>query len=230
MMSHMDPPIQLQGVNHWFGAGEARIQAIFDVSLSIERGTLTVLRGPSGSGKTTLLTLMGSLRKLQDGSIRLFGQELRGASAASQEALRRRFGFIFQAHNLHESLTARQNTLMGLQVHGPGGDAAKQNAAVVHMLEALGLGARIDYLPEKLSGGQKQRVAIARALVSNPDIVFADEPTAALDRDAGHHVVRMLKALGDSRGTSTVIVTHDPRIIELADRTIAIEDGRMVPD
>jgi putative ABC transport system ATP-binding protein len=220
-------PIQLQGVSHWFGTGEARIQAIFDVSLSIERGTLTVLRGPSGSGKTTLLTLMGCLRRLQEGSIRIFGEELLGASELSLEALRRRFGFIFQSHNLHESLTARQNTLMGLQVHGPGGDLLKQNAAAAHILESLGLGGRIDYLPEKLSGGQKQRVAIARALVSNPEIVFADEPTAALDRDAGHHVVEMLKALGQARGTSTVMVTHDPRIIELADRVMTIEDGRL---
>jgi putative ABC transport system ATP-binding protein len=218
-------PIQLRGVAHWFGTGEARIQAIFDVSLSIERGTLTVLRGPSGSGKTTLLTLMGCLRKLQQGSIRVFGEELRGASEASQEALRRRFGFIFQSHNLHESLTARQNTLMGLQVHGPGGDTVKQNAAAAHILESLGLGTRIDDLPEKLSGGQKQRVAIARALVSNPEIVFADEPTAALDKDTGQHVVEMLKALGQARGTSTVMVTHDTRIIDQADRVMTIEDG-----
>ncbi|MFB9948964.1 ATP-binding cassette domain-containing protein [Rhizobium puerariae] len=230
MTNRGEPPIQLKGVNHWFGAGETRIQAIFDASLSIERGSLTILRGPSGSGKTTLLTLMGSLRKVQEGSIRLLGRELRGASEAGQEVLRRRLGFIFQAHNLHESLTARQNTLMGLQVHGPHGDAAKQDAAAVHILESLGLGKRIDYLPEKLSGGQKQRVAIARALVSNPEIVFADEPTAALDKDAGLHVVRMLKALGKTRGTSTVIVTHDARIIDFADRVITIEDGRLVSD
>lgn len=221
--------IELRNVNHWFGSGETRIQAIFDASLMIERGTLTILRGPSGSGKTTLLTLMGSLRAVQDGSIRLMGQELRGASQRSQEILRRRLGFIFQAHNLHESLTARQNALMGLQVHGMHGDRAKQDAAAVHMLEILGLGQRIDYLPEKLSGGQKQRVAIARALVSNPDIVFADEPTAALDKDAGLQVVRMLKALGEARGTSTVMVTHDTRIIDLADRIVTVEDGRLVP-
>lgn len=228
MTGHIDPPIQVEGLNHWFGAGETRIQAIFDASLIVERGSLTILRGPSGSGKTTLLTLMGSLRKVQDGSVRLLGQELRGASQQSQEALRRRLGFIFQAHNLHESLTARQNTLMGLQVHGPRGDAAKQDAAAAHILEILGLGPRIDYLPEKLSGGQKQRVAIARALVSNPEIVFADEPTAALDKEAGIQVVRMLKALGAARGTSTVMVTHDTRIIELADRIITIEDGKLV--
>lgn len=223
------PPILLQGVNHWFGSGETRIQSIFAASFAIDRGSLTILKGPSGSGKTTLLTLMGCLRKVEDGSIRLLGIELRGASAATREVLRRRLGFIFQAHNLHESLTARQNTLMGLEVHGAG-DAGKQNAAAVHILESLGLGDRIDYLPEKLSGGQKQRVAIARALVSNPEIVFADEPTAALDKDSGLHVVKMLKALGETRGTSTVMVTHDTRIIELADRIITIEDGVVVPE
>lgn len=229
MTARRVPPIVLQNVNHWFGSGDTKIQSIFDVSLTIDRGSFTILTGPSGSGKTTLLTLMGSLRKVQEGSIRLLGQELRGASASMQEALRRRLGFIFQAHNLHESLTARQNTLMGLEVHGVG-DAGKQNAAAVHMLEALGLGDRIDYLPEKLSGGQKQRVAIARALVSNPEIIFADEPTAALDKDAGLHVVGILKALGQKRGTSTVMVTHDSRIIELADRIITIEDGAVFRD
>ncbi|KXF78105.1 ABC transporter [Paramesorhizobium deserti] len=227
MMTGREPSIRLQGVNHWFGSGETRRQVLFDISISIERGSLTVMRGPSGSGKTTLLTLMGALRKVQEGSIRLLGQELHGASEAAQEMLRRRFGFIFQAHNLHESLTARQNTLMGLEVHGPGGDAAKQNAAAVHILTSLGLGERIDYLPEKLSGGQKQRVAIARALVSNPEIVFADEPTAALDKEAGLNVVRLLKTLAETRGTSTVMVTHDTRIIDLADMIITIEDGRL---
>ncbi|MCF1464959.1 ATP-binding cassette domain-containing protein [Agrobacterium vitis] len=226
----MSPVILMQGVNHWFGDGEARVQVLFDVSLSIQRGSFTVLRGPSGSGKTTLLTLMGCLRTVQDGSIMLLGEELGQARPSRQAELRRRLGFIFQAHNLHESLTARQNTLMGLQVHGTGGNSTKQNVAAIHMLDLLGLGDRVNYLPEKLSGGQKQRVAIARALVSNPEIVFADEPTAALDKDASLYVVRMLKALGDARGISTVMVTHDTRIVDLADRIITIEDGRIIND
>lgn len=229
MVDSDEPPIRVKGVNHWFGLGDTRFHAIVDASLSISRGSLTILRGPSGSGKTTLLTLMGCLRTVQDGSIRLLGHELRGATRSSQEALRRRLGFIFQAHNLHESLTVRQNTLMGLQVHGRGGDPARQNAAAVHILESLGLGKRIDFLPENLSGGQKQRVAVARALVSNPEVIFADEPTAALDKDAALQVVAMLKALGEQRGTSTVMVTHDTRLIEVADRIITIEDGRLVP-
>lgn len=222
-------PVVVEGLNHWFGVGEARKQAIFDVSLRVARGSLTVLMGPSGSGKTTVLTLMGCLREVQAGSVRLLGTELRGADVATQEEMRRRLGFIFQAHNLHESLTARQNVLMGLQVHGRG-DPARQHAAAAHMLELLGLGHRIDYLPANLSGGQKQRVAIARALVSNPDIVFADEPTAALDHESGLLVVRMLKQLGAERGTTTVMVTHDNRILELADRIVTLEDGRIVRD
>lgn len=222
-------PIEVTALNHWFGSGEARKQAIFDVSLTVEPGSLTILMGPSGSGKTTLLTLMGCLREVQDGSVRLLGTELNGASLTTLEAMRRRLGFIFQAHNLHESLTARQNVLAGLQVHGRG-DPIRQNAAAEHMLRLVGLDNRIDYLPGNLSGGQKQRVAIARALVSNPEVIFADEPTAALDHETAIPIVKMLKALGQERGTTTIIVTHDNRILDLADRIVTLEDGRIVED
>lgn len=223
-------PLTVAGLNHWFGTDEARKQAIWDVSLEIERGSLTIMMGPSGSGKTTVLTLMGCLRDVQDGSVRLLGHELRGADAGTQVRLRRRLGFIFQAHNLHGSLTARQNVLMGLQVHGTGGSTSRYDAAARHALELVGLGDRVDYLPGNLSGGQKQRVAVARALVGNPNIVFADEPTAALDRESGRNVVDMLKALGRERGTTTVMVTHDNRILQLADRIVTLEDGRIVSD
>ncbi len=222
-------PITVQGLNHYFGTGEARKQAIWDVGLEIERGKLTILMGPSGSGKTTVLTLMGCLRDVQEGSVALLGTELNGATEAQMVALRRRLGFIFQAHNLHESLTATQNVLMGLQVHGSG-DGKKQRQAAHHLLGLLGLKDRLDYLPGSLSGGQKQRVAVARALVSNPDIVFADEPTAALDKASGRTVVMMLKALGQQRDTTTLMVTHDNRIMELADRIITLEEGRVVSD
>lgn len=224
-----DAPIRVTGLNHWFGSGEARKQAIFDVNLEVERGSLTILMGPSGSGKTTVLTLMGCLRDVQDGSVELLGTELNGAGARAQVALRRRLGFIFQAHNLHASLTARQNVLMGLEVHGRGDTEEYRNAAD-HMLDLVGLGHRLDYLPGNLSGGQKQRVAVARALVGNPEIVFADEPTAALDKESGRTIVEMLKALGRERGTTTVMVTHDNRILELADRIVTLEDGRIVKD
>ena len=221
--------ISVKGLNHHFGTGEARKQAIWDVNLDIARGKLTILMGPSGSGKTTLLTLMGCLREVQDGSINLLGTELLGASETQMVALRRRLGFIFQAHNLHESLTATQNVLMGLQVHGKG-NASQQSLAAHHMLDLVGLHDRLDYLPGSLSGGQKQRVAVARALVSNPDVIFADEPTAALDKDSGRTVVEMLKALGQTRNTTTLMVTHDNRILELADRIITMEEGRVVSD
>lgn len=223
------PPVCVTGLNHWFGKGEARKQAIFDVNLTLARGSLTILMGPSGSGKTTVLTLMGCLRDVQAGSVRLLGHELNGAHRADQVALRRRLGFIFQAHNLHGSLTARQNVLIGLEVHGRGDRSAYLEAAD-HMLGLVGLGERLDYLPGSLSGGQKQRVAVARALVGNPEIVFADEPTAALDKESGRTVVDLLKALGRTRGTTTVMVTHDNRILELADRIVTLEDGRIVED
>jgi putative ABC transport system ATP-binding protein len=224
-----DFPITVQRLNHWFGEGDARKQAVFDVSLNVKRGSLTILMGPSGSGKTTVLTLMGCLRDVQDGSVTLLGSELNGASVQSQVMLRRELGFIFQAHNLHDSLTARQNVVMGLQVHGKGGEAAQVRAAD-HMLDLVGLGDRRTYLPGNLSGGQKQRVAIARALVSNPQIIFADEPTAALDKQSGQTVVEMLQALGRERGTTTLMVTHDNRILDLADRIVTLEDGRIVED
>lgn len=222
-------PIRVAGLNHWFGEGEARKQAIWDVNLEIAPGQLTILMGPSGSGKTTLLTLIGCLREIQDGSVRLLGQELNGAPESDLVSYRRKLGFIFQAHNLHESLTALQNVRMGLEVHG-GRPSPVHDRAAAHLLGLLGLESRLDYLPANLSGGQKQRVAIARALVGNPRIVFADEPTAALDKESGTNVVKLLKRLGTERGTTTVMVTHDNRILELGDRIITLEDGRIVSD
>jgi len=202
---------------------------LFDINLSINPRKLTVLMGPSGSGKTTLLTLMGCLREVQQGDVTLLGNELRQADEHKLNQLRRRLGFIFQAHNLHESLTAIQNVRIGLEVHGT--DRKKQyNQAAAHILTELGLGERMNYLPAKLSGGQKQRVAVARALVGNPAIIFADEPTAALDKESGVKMVELLKRLGQLRGTTTVMVTHDNRILELADRILRLEDGRIVND
>jgi putative ABC transport system ATP-binding protein len=228
-MADDDVSIQASALNHWFGAGEARKQALFDIDLRIARGSFIVMVGPSGSGKTTLLTLLGCLREVQEGSVILLGQELRHATPAQNVRLRRRLGFIFQAHNLHESLTARQNVLMGLQVKGRLDREASDKAAA-HVLTLLGLADRLDYLPANLSGGQKQRVAIGRALVGNPDVVLADEPTAALDWETAAKVVDLLKQLGQARGTTTVMVTHDNRILDRADRILTLEDGRLVGD
>ncbi len=225
----MEVPIDVQGLQHFFGEGEAAKQALFDIDLQVEPGSLTILMGPSGSGKTTLLTLMGCLRKVQDGEIVLLGKPLRNASEEDLIQSRQNLGFIFQAHNLHGSLTAQQNVRLGLEVHGGDGGGAWDRACS-HLLELLGLGERLHYLPQKLSGGQKQRVAVARALVGNPRIVFADEPTAALDKDSSHVVVDLLKRLGRERGTTSVVVTHDNRILEKADRILRLEDGRLVRD
>jgi putative ABC transport system ATP-binding protein len=228
-MTQQEPLVQVTGLNHWFGEGEARKQVLFDVNLTLQAGQLVILMGASGSGKTTLLTLIGCLRNVQDGSVRLMGHELHGASEALSVQSRRRLGFIFQAHNLHESLTAIQNVRMGLEVHGPTAMRDWRSAAG-HCLTLMGLQDRMDYLPGNLSGGQKQRVAVARALVGNPDVILADEPTAALDKNSGYEVVSLLKRLGQVRGTTTLMVTHDPRILDMADRIITMEDGRILPE
>jgi putative ABC transport system ATP-binding protein len=222
-----DPIVEIHGLNHWFGTGEARKQALFDIDMTLPRGSLTVLMGPSGSGKTTVLTLAGCLRGVQDGSVRLMGHELHGAGAAQLTDLRRHLGFIFQAHNLHESLTALQNVIMGVQVRPGVPDALAQQAAA-RALGLVGLSDRMGYLPANLSGGQKQRVAVARAIVGNPALVLADEPTAALDKDSAGEVIDVLKRMGTARGTTTLLVTHDNRILDRADRILMLEDGRLV--
>ena len=172
------------------------------------------------------MTLIGCLRGIEDGSVKLLGNELKDASEKMLVRSRQHLGFIFQAHNLHESLTAMQNVRMGLEVHGP--KALKDwKSAAQHILTLLGLGDRLDYLAGNLSGRQKQRVAIARALVGNPDIIFADESTAALDKESGQNTVALLKQLALERQTTTMMVTHDTRIFDMADRIITLEDGRI---
>lgn len=222
-------PIIISRLDHHYGSGEARKQVLFDINTEVARGSLTVMRGASGSGKTTLLTLAGCLRDVQSGSISLLGNELNGMPESQQVHMRRRLGFIFQAHNLHGSLTAIQNVRMGLEVHGRG-VMGNWREACERILTLLGLEERMDYLPGNLSGGQKQRVAVARALVGDPEIIFADEPTAALDHDSSMQVVSILKRLGEVRGTTTLMVTHDNRIRELADHVLTLEDGRLVAD
>lgn len=221
--------LTIRGLNHWFGEGEAQKQVLHDINLTLKPGELVILMGASGSGKTTLLTLAGCLRSLQSGRIHLLGRELAGASEATLVTSRRQLGFIFQAHNLHESLTALENVRMGLEVHGRPAMTGWENKARA-MLGELGLGERLNYLPSRLSGGQKQRVAIARALVANPPLIFADEPTAALDKDSGLAVVQLFLQRARSTGTTILMVTHDNRILDLADRIIVMEDGRLKSD
>ncbi|TRU53155.1 MAG: ATP-binding cassette domain-containing protein [Microcystis aeruginosa Ma_QC_Ca_00000000_S207] len=219
-------PIAISNLNHYFGEGNVKKQVLFDITLGLAMGEIVILTGPSGSGKTTLLSLIGGLRSVQEGSLQHFEKELRGASEEQLVQTRRQIGYIFQAHNLLPFLTARQNVQMSIELQeNLGGRETEERAAL--MLEEVGLGHRIDYYPDSLSGGQKQRVAIARALAGNPPLVLADEPTAALDSKTGRDVVNLMQRLAKEQSRTIVLVTHDNRILDIADRIVHMEDGRL---
>jgi putative ABC transport system ATP-binding protein len=220
-------PVELRNITFAYGEGALRREVLRDVSLSITPGEIVLLTGPSGSGKTTLLTLIGALRAMQEGSARVLGQELSGAREGERVTLRGRIGFIFQNHNLLGFLTARQNVAMSLELHGGMAEAARL-ARAGEMLAAVGLADHAEKRPSQLSGGQRQRVAVARALAGEPGLILADEPTAALDKVSGQEVVRLLRDLAKTRGVPILLVTHDPRILDIADRIVAMEDGRIV--
>jgi putative ABC transport system ATP-binding protein len=221
-----EAPIAVEGLNHWFGEGGLRRQVLFDVTAEIRAGEILIVTGPSGSGKTTFLTLIGALRSAQDGSVRVLGRELRGAGETALSAVRRRIGYVFQAHNLLDALTARQNVEMSLQLDAELAPAERVRRAR-EALDAVGLGERLDAHPGQLSGGQRQRVAIARALARTRASELADEPTASLDKETGRGVVEMLERLARRDGVTVVLVTHDNRILDVADRILALEDGRL---
>ena len=220
--------IRIRGLNHFYGAGELRKQVLHENNLDVYEGQIVIMTGPSGSGKTTLLTLIGTLRSVQEGSVHVLGRPLNGASQNELVAARRDIGFIFQAHNLFGSLTALQNVRMALELFNFSEREIQERAT--RLLERLGLGQRLHYKPANLSGGQKQRVAIARALAHGPKIVLADEPTAALDEQSGREVVTLLKELADEQGVTIVLVTHDNRILDVADRIVNMVDGRIKSD
>lgn len=220
-------PIRIAALNYAYGEGELLRPVLRDVALQVGVGEVLLLTGPSGSGKTTLITLIGALRSMQEGSCRVLGQELLDASESDRVSLRQRIGFIFQNHNLLGALTARQNVAMALEV-APRFSETERLRRAGAMLASVGLAEHADRLPSKLSGGQRQRVAIARALVGDPGLVLADEPTAALDKVSGAEVARLLRDLAKSRGVPILMVTHDPRILDIADRVVTMEDGRIV--
>ncbi|MBX9748583.1 MAG: ATP-binding cassette domain-containing protein [Roseococcus sp.] len=220
-------PVELRDITFAYGEGALRREVLRDVSLSVTPGEIVLLTGPSGSGKTTLLTLIGALRAMQQGSARVLGQELAGAGEGDRVKLRGRIGFIFQNHNLLGFLTARQNVAMSLELHGGMAEAARLTRAG-EMLAAVGLADHAEKPPSQLSGGQRQRVAVARALAGEPGLILADEPTAALDKVSGQEVVRLLRDLAKTRGVPILLVTHDPRILDIADRIVAMEDGKIV--
>ncbi len=218
--------VDIHALSHWYGKGSTRRQVLQGVDLQISAGEVVLLTGPSGCGKTTLLTLIGALRKVQEGDVEVFGQQLHGAARGQRQRLRRRIGMIFQGHNLLRCLTAEQNVQMGADLLPNLGYRARRDQAR-EWLRSVGLEDELGKLPHDLSGGQKQRVAIARALAARPQLLLADEPTAALDSGTGREVVELLKRLAREQSCSVLMVTHDPRILDVADRLVRMEDGRL---
>jgi putative ABC transport system ATP-binding protein len=218
--------IDARNVNFAFGEGELRKQILFDVNLAVRAGEIVLLTGPSGSGKTTLLTLIGALRHLREGELYVLSHALHQATSTELMLVRRSIGFIFQQHNLLPFLTARQNVELMFRLHPEVSPAEVQQRSAA-LLASVGLADRLDYFPARLSGGQKQRVAVARALAASPQLILADEPTAALDSQSGRDVVDLLRALARDRGCPILMVTHDSRVLDIADRIVHMEDGRI---
>jgi len=221
------PVIVTKELSHSYGQGELRSQILHGLDFEVQAGEITLLVGPSGSGKSTLLTLVGALRSVEAGSLKVLGQELYGSSEQQRKAVRRRIGFIFQSHNLVASLTVLQNVQLLLQLSEQ--DSGQRRKRAQDLLEAVGLGHRLNHYPDELSGGQRQRVAIARALAPEPDLILADEPTASLDSQSGQDVVELLGSLCRRRQSAVLLVTHDLRLLKDADRIWRIEDGRVHP-
>ncbi len=218
--------VSINNLSHFYGIDENKKQVLNNVNFFIERGELVLLKGPSGCGKTTLLTLIGALRTCQSGDLTVLNNQLNGASRKTRQKLRRNIGMIFQGHNLLRCLTAEQNVQMGADLLRNLTYLQRREIAQ-KWLSAVGLEGHYKKLPSNLSGGQKQRVAIARALSANPKLLLADEPTSALDSVTGREIVSLLRKLAKEQNCSVLMVTHDPRISDMADRILNMEDGRI---
>ena len=220
------PVLSVSGLSHTFGEGSLARRVLHDVQVRFGGDEVAIIMGPSGSGKTTFLSLVGALRVPQVGSIKVVNRELTGASNADLSAWRREIGFIFQAHNLIASLTACQNVQLPLSFDRSETPETSREKAL-EVLRLVGLKDHVDKPPGLLSGGQRQRVAIARALVRKPKLILADEPTASLDKNTGREVADLLQKLAHQFGCTILVVTHDHRILDIADRVMLLEDGRM---
>ncbi|RCJ26977.1 cyclic nucleotide-binding protein [Nostoc minutum NIES-26] len=225
-MTNAQTVVSIQNLNYFFGEGELQKQVLSEINLEVKAKEFVILTGPSGSGKSTLLSLIGCLRSVHQGSLKILGQELNGATKEQLVQMRRNFGYITQSSNLLDFLTVQQNIQMSLELQ-PDFSPKEARAKTAAILEAVGLAQKLDAYPGNLSGGQKQRVAIASALVTRPKLVLADEPTASLDKTAGRNVVALMHRLAKEQSSAVLIVTHDNRILDLADRIVNVEDGKL---
>ncbi len=222
-----DRAIQIENIRKVYREGSVEVVAVDDVTMTVERGEVAAIMGPSGSGKTTLLSIMGCILRPTRGTVRILDEDV---TECGEKALPRvrleNIGFIFQSFNLFPALTARENIEAALTLKGVRGSVGVREA--LRLLDVVGLGRRADFLPRDLSGGEKQRVSIARALANRPPIILADEPTGNLDSKTGHEIMSLLRRLAHEDRTAVVVVTHDHRINDLADRIVTLEDGRII--
>ena len=218
--------MEISHLHKIFGKGHTSVKALDDISLHLEKGEIVLIMGPSGSGKSTLLQIIGALLRPTEGEVMVEGVNLNSISERKKAEIRlKTFGFIFQSPNLLAALTALQNVELVLKLRGL--KSKKRKELAVKLLEKLNLGHRIHHKPSKLSGGEQQRVSIARSLANNPSILLADEPTANLDSKSGYNVVQILRSIAKEQNKTVLIVTHDTRIKNLADRILWLEDGRL---
>ncbi|MCF6278593.1 MAG: ABC transporter ATP-binding protein [Anaerolineales bacterium] len=223
----MESILQLTNVSKIYGSGHTTVKAVQNINLSVQPGEIVLIMGPSGSGKTTMLSMAGLLLQPTEGNVSIAGQKINGLTQRQIAALRlKKLGFVFQAYNLLGALSARENVEVVMNMAGIRGKTARQRSE--ELLAMLGLEKRYDHLPADLSGGEKQRVAIARALANNAPLILADEPTGNLDSKTGREVMELLCCgLGRDQGRAIVIVTHDHRLKEIADRVLWLEDGKL---
>ena len=219
--------VRCRGITKSYGTGDAKVTALRGVDLDIRLGELLMLVGPSGCGKTTLISVLAAILDQDDGECTVLGQDVRRLGARARARFRgQTIGFVFQQFNLLPTLTAVENVAVPLLINGTPRKGALERAAEV--LEAVGLGARVKSLPSQLSGGQQQRVAIARALVHEPQLIVCDEPTSALDHETGHNVMELMRRVATGPDRALVVVTHDARIFEFADRIARMDDGHIL--
>ena len=222
-----DLAVRCRGITKSYGTGDAKVTALRGVDLDIRLGELLMLVGPSGCGKTTLISVLAAILDQDDGECVVLGKDVRRLGARARARFRgQTIGFVFQQFNLLPTLTAVENVAVPLLINGTPRKGALGRAAEV--LEAVGLGARVKSLPSQLSGGQQQRVAIARALVHEPQLIVCDEPTSALDHETGHNVMELMRRVATGPDRALVVVTHDARIFEFADRIARMDDGHIL--